>query len=635
MGTTTDKLQKLLETKAAIRNAIINKGVEVGEDTVFADYPTKIAEIEAGGGENVNPYYEELFNFRTSNGTNMNGLFTRCEAPELDLRSLDVSAATNMAYMFSYCWSNVNCEGWDTSKVENTSYMFDYFTGSIDLSKLDFSKVTNASYMFNYANINGINLTGLNFPSTNSFGYLFNYAERDSLELSSWDISSITNMTYMFNNVKVKKIDLTGWKTTNVTNMDYMFTSYGSDLVELIIPDWDMTNATYKDFFKSSSNYTKALMLIDLSRSNDITITKIASTLPTRTTTTFGKVMIPSESSQDAINALIAKYWKPVGPRIDMTSCEIVTELDEIKPGESTKLCYGNSEPWYGNDVNVEYVLSDESVATIDKETMTITSTGIEGTTEITARTIDTQEVISVAPITLAVSATDNYPNVIKFRGTSTPGSSNYIYVNGMSASNRVLLSNMNYNSASGIYTYDVGSPITSIRFNGPGNASYSNNCTDLIKINTSNMISMENMFYYCDKITSLDLSNCDTSKVTNMKDVFAACYSLTSLDLSSFNTSQVTTMQNMFSNCKSLTSLNLSNFDTSKVTIMATMLQGCNELHTLRLDNCNDDTVRKIITSSGFPTNTIEGVTRKIYVSRSLDSSITPPNGWVFAITE
>lgn len=660
MGTTADKLNKLLETKAAIKQAIVSKGVEVGEDVVFADYPTKISAIEAGGGSSENNPYQQLYMQRTNNETNMIGMFSytpatstldlsvintskvtemtrmfdNCQAPYLDLSGFDVSNVIDMSYMFNNCWSNVNCENWDTSKVRSTSYMFSHFAGSIDLSKLDFSSANAVSYMFDYAKINNINLTGLSFPNATSFGYLFNYAEGDLLELSSWDISNITNMTYMFNNVNIKKIDLTGWKTTNVTNMNYIFTSYGNNLVELIIPDWDMTNAIeYKDFFKSGSNYHKGLMLIDLSRSNDITITKIASTLPTRTTTTFGKVMIPSESSQDAINALITKYWKPVGPRIDMTSCEIVTELDEVKPGKSTKLYY-NPEPWYANDVNIEYVSSDESVATIDKETMTITSTGIEGTTEITARTIDTQEVISVTPITLAVSETDNYPNVIKFRGTSTPGGSNYIYVNGMSTNNRAYLNTMNYNSASGIYTYDVGAPITYVKFNGPGNATYSNTCTEVIKINISNMTSMENMFYYCDKITSLDLSNCDTSKVTTMQSMFAACHSLTSLDLSSFNTSQVTTMQSMFSNCKSLTSLNLSNFDTSKVTIMASMFQGCDKLHTLRLDNCNDDTVRKIITSSGFPTGDI-GATRNIYVSRSLDSSIQPPSGWVFALVD
>lgn len=634
MNDTASKLSKLLETKAAIKKAIIDKGVEVGDDTVFADYPTKISAIEAGGGEVANPYYEELFNLRTSNGTNMKGLFYYCSASDLDLRGLDVSAVTDMAYMFENCFSNVNVEGWDTSKVTNTERMFDHFKGSIDLSKLDFSSVTRTDYMFGYAKINGINLTGLSFPSTNSLNNLFSYAEGDLLELSLWDISNITIMNNMFSSAYIKKIDLTGWKTTNVTDMSSMFSAYSNDLVELIIPDWDMTNTTkYSSFFNSNSSYQKGLMLIDLSRSNDITITKIVSTLPTRTATTFGKVIIPSESSQDTINALIAKYWKPVGPRLDMTSCEIATELDEIKPGKSTKLYYGNSEPWYGNDVNVEYVSSDETIATIDKETMTITSTGIEGNTEIIARIADTQEVISVAPITLAVSETDNYPNVIKFRGTSTPGSSNYIYVNGMSDSDRVLLSNMNYNSVSGIYTYDAGEPITRMRFQR------ADNCAEVVKINTSNMTNMSSMFGGCSNLTSLDLSDFNTSQVTNMSSMFEGCNRLKSLDLSSFDTRNVTDVNYMFRLCHDLEELDIRNFNLDKIIPTAGMtigqlFQGCDKLHTIRLDNCNDDTVRKIITSGLFPTGDI-GVTRKIYVSRFFDSSIQPPDGWVFALVD
>lgn len=44
---TADKLNKLLETKEAIKQAIIDKGGTVGD--VFADYPTAIQNIQGGG----------------------------------------------------------------------------------------------------------------------------------------------------------------------------------------------------------------------------------------------------------------------------------------------------------------------------------------------------------------------------------------------------------------------------------------------------------------------------------------------------------------------------------------------------------------------------------------------------------
>lgn len=48
MGTVTDKLNKLLGTKTAIKNAIITKGQSVTDSTKYADYPAKILAIQTG-----------------------------------------------------------------------------------------------------------------------------------------------------------------------------------------------------------------------------------------------------------------------------------------------------------------------------------------------------------------------------------------------------------------------------------------------------------------------------------------------------------------------------------------------------------------------------------------------------------
>ena len=77
---TADKLNKLLNTKAAIKQAIINKGVDVSDDTIFADYPAKISAIESGsGGGSGDSYYEELFNAITNNNTDYSYLFYNYE----------------------------------------------------------------------------------------------------------------------------------------------------------------------------------------------------------------------------------------------------------------------------------------------------------------------------------------------------------------------------------------------------------------------------------------------------------------------------------------------------------------------------------------------------------------------------
>lgn len=79
-------------------------------------------------------------------------------------------------------------------------------------------------------------------------------------------------------------------------------------------------------------------------------------------------------------------------------------------------------------------------------------------------------------------------------------------------------------------------------------------------------------MFFDCNSLENIDLSNFDTSNVTSMNGMFVKCYALKELDLSNFNTSKVTDMLNMFQYCTSLTKLNISSFDTSNVTNMNSM---------------------------------------------------------------
>ena len=161
--------------------------------------------------------------------------------------------------------------------------------------------------------------------------------------------------------------------------------------------------------------------------------------------------------------------------------------------------------------------------------------------------------------------------------------------------------------------------------------------CTALTSVNTedwdtSKVTNMGRMFCNCSSLASIDVSNWNTTEVINMGVMFNGCTSLTELDLSNFNTSNVTSMQEMFDNCTLLTTLNLSNFDMSKTTYRNNMLRMCTSLHTLRLDNCSYDTINKIITSSNFPTNAIDGVTRTIFCKESEAEGLETPNNWVFS---
>ena len=118
--------------------------------------------------------------------------------------------------------------------------------------------------------------------------------------------------------------------------------------------------------------------------------------------------------------------------------------------------------------------------------------------------------------------------------------------------------------------------------------------CKNLVTIenisylNTSEMTDMSYMFYGCENLQSLDVSNFNTENVTDMSVMFRKCKNLQSLDVSNFNTAKVKNMDNMFADCWRLQSLDLSNFNTENVTNMSFMFYWCENLLSLDVSNFN-----------------------------------------------
>jgi surface protein len=143
-------------------------------------------------------------------------------------------------------------------------------------------------------------------------------------------------------------------------------------------------------------------------------------------------------------------------------------------------------------------------------------------------------------------------------------------------------------------------------------------NCTSLIELDlssfdTSNVINMSDMFYFCNSLISINFGNSfNTSKVTNMGNMFYYCYSLTTLDLSSFDTSGANNMSQMFYFCNNLTSIIFgSKFDTTKVLNMGSMFYYCYNLTTLDL--------------SGFNVNNVTSMANMFYNCYAL-TNLNPP---------
>ena len=555
MSTISEKLTQLNTIKGDIKTAINNKGGEVGND--FSTYATAINNLSTGSGETYeNP---EFYEVRTQKGTNYDYLFRGYNGPDIDVSQWDTSKVTSAQYCFSECKKSMDISNWDLSSLKDARYMFDHFANGnkyIDLSVLDFSNVTKTDYMFTYSNTDYLDVRNINLTGATSYYCLFDNCYGTELDLSNWDISNATNLNYMFNNSYFKKINLTGWKTTNVENFSFMFYGYSCAVEELIIPDWDMTNTTNTNYFIYADR--SFLKYIDLSRSNDFTIKKIVSFLPTKTATTYGEMVIPANTSQDVIDALIAKYWKPVGVYFDLNSTELIFELDEIKPGKTTKIYNSNNDPWYGDDrpETIEFISSDESIATVNGREITGVA---EGTVTIECRR--REDNLLLGSTTFTVSETDSKPNLVKFRTTGSEYSySTLLNVNGTSIST----SGCTNDPITGIYSYDPGKQITSINFYNV-NSSHIN---EIVKFNfnATNITNMDNMFKY-GKIKTIDITDWDTSKVTSMDSMFFCSYDLVDiigyLDLSSLEQGFCyweTYVQSVVYGCDSLETLYLKN---------------------------------------------------------------------------
>ena len=202
MGTTAQKLNKIIETKEAIRTAINNKGGTLTTTDTFASYPTAIDSLPSGGGDPLKEYLDEtkdasyLFCGYSSNGvttwysnltyerlqkilsynttssvTNMEGMFYYCNVLS-EIPLINTSLVTNMSRVFYGCLNLTTIPLLDTSKVTYMSSMFFNCSKLTTIPQLNTSKITDMDSMFrNCIRLTTIDITHMNITSTSNSSY--------------------------------------------------------------------------------------------------------------------------------------------------------------------------------------------------------------------------------------------------------------------------------------------------------------------------------------------------------------------------------------------------------------------------------------------------------------------------------
>ena len=178
MGTTADKINYLNDTKAAIKEAIENKGVTVSDSDTFRSYAEKIEDIS--GGDHV---------------------FTTSEPPSFKITTIS-SSCVKMIEEIDFTIVNIELTSIDQLGI---SEFFKGFTGvkvikfPLNITEIT-SKSSKARNMFESCQ-SLVSLDLSLFDTSNikdTYGMFISCSSLTSLNISSFDTSNITNMTSMF-----------------------------------------------------------------------------------------------------------------------------------------------------------------------------------------------------------------------------------------------------------------------------------------------------------------------------------------------------------------------------------------------------------------------------------------------------
>ena len=169
MGTTAQKLNKILETKEAIRTAINNKGGTLTTTDTFASYPSAIDSLPSGGDNTLKTLLDATKStsrlFYYYKGVSVNDLISYN----------DTSSVIKMREMFYGCSNITTIPLLDTSNVEDMEFMFSECKNLTTISQLNTSKVTKMYGMFSSCyKIATIDITHMNITASSNSSYFAN-----------------------------------------------------------------------------------------------------------------------------------------------------------------------------------------------------------------------------------------------------------------------------------------------------------------------------------------------------------------------------------------------------------------------------------------------------------------------------
>lgn len=604
-----------------------------GLEYLKTDNVTNMAYMFSGcsGLKNV-----DLRNFNTNNVTDMAQMFYSCSSlTELDASKFNTANVTNMQLMFGDCSSltTLNVSGFNTSKVTTMGQMFQNCSSleNLDLTGFDTKNVLFMEWMFlgcsslktlNVSQFNTENVTNMarmflgcsaltelsvsNFNTSNvtDMSSLFSSCSSlSTLSVTNFDTSKVTSMNCMFSDCSsLTELDLSHFNTSNVTNMGEMFSGCSS-LKSLNINDFKTNNVN--DIWWMFSGCS-SLEELDLSHFVTDKVTSLeglfnnCSSLKSLNLSSFNTsnvttmhMMFSNCSSLKVLNIGGFNTAEVTSMLAMFTGCESLTTIYVGNGWNTEKVADAvgyNADIFYGCDRLIGgngTAHSTESVGhSSDGYMFTLARIDRPGSPGLLTDVADATNGNQSNSHIYAIWCEDN--KTLYFTATDEE------YITGGSFDGQSI-------AAKWEYTDITVSPVSV----DPDWISTISNSVERVVFDGSfkeiKCKSMYRWFYGCEKLETFEgLENLNTSEVVTMQDMFYNCKSLRRLDLSSFNTSKVTNMWGMFHYCVQLGCIVVGDeWDISAVTSSNYMFSDCDNLvggdGTVYSNLTNDATYAKV----------------------------------------
>lgn len=491
----------------------------------------------------------DVSSFNTENVTSMDNMFTNCrKLKTLDLKNFDTRKVTSMDYLFNYCQelTSLDVSGFNTENVKSMDYMFSYCLEllSLDVSNFNTQNVTSMHGMFYFCTkLPSIDVSKFDTRNVKSLSYLFGQCnELASVDVSHFNTQNVTDLSSMFCYCRsLAAVDVTNFDTRNVTDMSGLFNGCNK-FTSLDVSNFDTRNVENMN-----------AMFADCSKLTTLDV----SNFDTRKVESMQNMFIYcNELTALDVTNFDTRNTKMMGGMFQ--DCKKITTLD---------LSNFNTKQVY----NMKYMFSG------CRELTTIYATDL----------FDTSAEIYDFPM---FRGCYKLVGAVPFDGSKlNRDMANYTtgYLSNIAPTEPEAYVVMDADQGTMTFRYDTKKPAGAFPLNTGAET------PGWIKVSTGVVVktvvfdesfanarpTSGHLWFanYYDLGTITGIENLNTEEMTDMNQMFYACSSLITLDLTRFNTAKVTDMGGMFGRCRRLTTILASDlFVTTAVKPNDDMFEDC-----------------------------------------------------------